>query len=56
MNFLRPAEGPVILGTGKVLKMGKTIAVCELEASMKQAGKWVPCAWGSQTVYCIRSI
>ena len=54
INFMRPAIGDVIHATGKVRKLGKKIAICELEARTRQRRKWVPCAWGSQTVYCIR--
>src|SRR6266436_9541223 len=55
LNFLRPAIGSIIRGRGRVKKMGRTIAVCELEAMMKQDQKWITCAWGSQTIYCIRN-
>jgi uncharacterized protein (TIGR00369 family) len=54
MNFLRPAIGDMVLGRGRVKKLGRTIAVCEVEVQVKQDQKWVSCAWGSQTVYCIR--
>jgi uncharacterized protein (TIGR00369 family) len=56
LNFLTPAIGKIIRGTGRVRKIGKTISVCELKAEMKQGKKWVECAWGIQTVYCIRSV
>jgi uncharacterized protein (TIGR00369 family) len=55
LNFLRPAIGTIIRGTGKVRKIGRTISVCEINAEMKQGRKWVECAWGIQTVYCIRN-
>jgi len=55
LNFLRPAIGSMIRGRAMVRKMGRTIAVCELEAMMKQDQKWVTCAWGSQTIYCIQN-
>jgi uncharacterized protein (TIGR00369 family) len=55
LNFLRPAIGTIIRGTGKVRKIGRTISVCEIRAEMKQGQKWVECAWGIQTVYCIRN-
>src|SRR3989454_10194826 len=55
LNFLRPAIGSMIRGRGRVKKMGRTIAVCELEAMMKQDQKWVTCAWGNQTIYRIRN-
>src|SRR5438309_715574 len=41
LNFLRPAIGSLIRGRGKVKKIGRTIAVCELEAMMKLDQKWV---------------
>lgn len=55
LNFLRPAIGSVIRGRARVRKVGRTISVCELSAEMKQGQKWVECAWGAQTVYCIRN-
>ena len=55
LNFLRPAVGSMIRGRGRVKRIGRTIAVCEIEAMMKQDQKWVTCAWGSQTIYCKRN-
>jgi len=54
LNFLRSSVGSMIRGRGRVRKIGRTIAVCEFEAVMKQESKWVTCAWGSQTICCIR--
>ena len=54
INFTRPAVGSVVRGRGKVRKLGRTIALCELEVESKQNGSWISCAWGSQTVYCVR--
>ena len=55
LNFLRPALGSMIRGRSRVKEIGRTIAVCEIEAMMKQDQKWVTCAWGSQTIYGIRN-
>jgi len=44
LNFMRPSVGSMIRGRGRVQEIGRTIAVCELEAMMKQEGKWVTCA------------
>ena len=55
LNFLRPAIGSIIRGRARVRKIGRTIGVCEVEAEMKNGRKWVQCAWGSQTVYCIQN-
>lgn len=54
MNFLRPASGTMVRGRGRVKKIGRTISVVEVETELKQGQKWVLCAWGVQTVYCIR--
>ena len=54
MNFLRPATGTTIRARGRVKKTGRTISVVEIETEIKQGRKWVSCAWGIQTVYCIR--
>ena len=54
MNFLQPATGTIIRGRGRVKKIGRTIAVVEIETQVKQGRNWVTCAWGIQTVYCIR--
>src|SRR5215471_5228669 len=34
LNFLRPAIGTIIRGTGRVRKIGRTISVCEIKAEM----------------------
>ena len=54
MNFLRPATGTTIRARGRVKKIGRTISVVEIETEIRQARKWATCAWGIQTVYCIR--
>lgn len=54
LNFMRPAKGDTIRARGRVRKIGKTIAVCELMAETRDRKAWSKCAWGSQTVYCIR--
>ncbi len=54
INFVQPALGDALRGRGRVRKLGKTIAVCELEVETRRRGRWAVCAWGSQTVFCIR--
>jgi len=54
LNFLKPAIGETIRARGRVLKTGRTIAVAEWEVQMRKQGTWTTCAWGSQTIYCIR--
>jgi len=52
LSFIRPAVGQAIRARGKIRKLGKTIALCEIEVETRRHGKWVSCAWGSETVYC----
>jgi len=54
INFVKPAKGDVVRARGTVKKLGKTVAVAEMDVSARANGKWISCAWGSQTVYCIR--
>ena len=46
INFTRPAVGERMRAVGRVRKLGRRLAVCELEASMNEKGKWVSCAVG----------
>jgi uncharacterized protein (TIGR00369 family) len=55
INFMAPAMGEMICGLGRVRRLGRKVAVCELEAKVRKNRTWVSCAWGSQTVYCIKS-
>ncbi len=54
INFTAPAIGIMVRGRGRVKKLGRTIAVCEIEVESMHHSKWRTCAWGSQTVYCIK--
>ena len=51
LSFIRPAVGEAIRARGKVRKLGKTIALCEIEVETRRQRKWVSCAWDSETVY-----
>ena len=54
INFTRPALGDTVHARGRVRTLGSRIAVCELEATVRRNGKWRSCAWGSQTIFCLR--
>ena len=54
LNFTRPAVGDMLRGRGRVRKLGRTLSFCEVEVEVRQNGKWISCAWGSETVFCIR--
>ncbi len=54
LNFMRPAVGDMLRGRGRVRRLGRTLSLCEVEVEARQNGKWITCAWGSETVYCIK--
>jgi uncharacterized protein (TIGR00369 family) len=54
INFMALAIGDLIRAAAKVRRIGRRVAVCELEAKVRTNRTWASCAWGSQTVYCIR--
>ncbi|MGH6946619.1 MAG: PaaI family thioesterase [Kiloniellales bacterium] len=53
INLLAPAEGERLRATGRVVKPGRTLTVCELEVLAERDGGAKPCAWGIQTVFCL---
>jgi uncharacterized protein (TIGR00369 family) len=53
INLLAPAAGEMLVATGRVLKTGRTITVCELEVAGVTAGVRKTCAWGLQTMMCL---
>jgi uncharacterized protein (TIGR00369 family) len=54
VHMLAPAAGERLLATGRVVRAGRTITVCELEVEAEQDGARTRCAWGSQTLICLR--
>jgi uncharacterized protein (TIGR00369 family) len=54
LNLLAPADGERLLATGRVIKPGRTLTVCELEVEVWKDGTPRTCAWGLQTVICLR--
>lgn len=53
MHLLEPAAGERFVATGRVLRSGRTITVCELEVDAVKDGVARRCAWGSQTLMCL---
>jgi uncharacterized protein (TIGR00369 family) len=54
MHLLEPAAGERFVATGRVLRSGRTLTVCELEVDAIRDGVRSRCAWGSQTLICIQ--
>ena len=53
MNLLAPADGERLVATGRVVKSGRTLTVCELAVVAVKNGKETACAHGLQTLMCM---
>lgn len=53
INLLAAADGERALATGEVIRSGRTLTVCRLEAYVEKAGKRIHCATGMQTLMTI---
>jgi len=54
MHLLAPADGERLIASGRVVRAGRTLTVCELEVEAVKDGARTRCAWGSQTLICLR--
>jgi uncharacterized protein (TIGR00369 family) len=53
VNLLAPADGQRLLARGKVVRSGRTITVCTMEAEVEKGGVWTPCMVGQATMMCL---
>ncbi len=53
INLLAPAKGDRLVATGKVIKPGRTLTVCNLEVDVFDGSHVTPCAYGLQTLMCM---
>ncbi len=53
MNLIAPADGEKLIATGRVIKPGRTLTICELEVVAVKDGRSKPCARGLQTLMCL---
>ncbi|HEV2675795.1 MAG TPA: PaaI family thioesterase [Aliidongia sp.] len=53
INLLAPADGDLLIATGRVIRSGRTLTVCELEVEVEKAGRRTACAHGLQTLITI---
>jgi uncharacterized protein (TIGR00369 family) len=51
IHLLAPADGEGLLARGRVVKAGRTLTICELEADVVKDGARRTCAWGTQTIF-----
>ncbi len=53
INLVAPADGELLVATGRVKKAGRTLTVCDLEVDVVKGGKARACAYGMQTLMCL---
>ncbi|MCD0506180.1 PaaI family thioesterase [Bordetella petrii] len=55
MNFLAPADGEYFLATGRVLKPGRRLSVCQVQVQAYRGGKPTLCLVGLMTAVRVTS-
>jgi uncharacterized protein (TIGR00369 family) len=53
INLLAAADGERAMAVGEVVRSGRTLTVCRLEAYVEKAGKRIHCATGMQTLMSV---
>jgi uncharacterized protein (TIGR00369 family) len=53
INLIAAADGERLLAVGEVIRSGRTLTVCRLEAYVDKQGKRTHCATGLQTLMCL---
>lgn len=53
INLLAPADGERLVATGRVVRAGRTLTVCDLEAHVWKGGASTLCAKGLSTLMCL---
>ena len=53
INLIAAADGERAIAVGQVLRHGRTLTVCHLDAFVEKAGRRVHCATGLQTLMCL---
>ncbi|GGF08727.1 hypothetical protein GCM10011611_12730 [Aliidongia dinghuensis] len=53
INLLAPADGDLLIATGRVIRSGRTLTVCELEVEVEKDGRRTACAHGLQTLITV---
>jgi uncharacterized protein (TIGR00369 family) len=53
VNLIAPADGERLLARGKVVRSGRTITVCQMEAEVEKDGQRTVCMVGQATMMCL---
>ncbi|WP_237168398.1 PaaI family thioesterase [Paracoccus shandongensis] len=54
LNLINPAQGEYLEATGRVVKPGRTLTICQLEVWGVTPGKRIHVATGLQTLICVQ--
>lgn len=54
INLLAPADGESLRATGRVIKQGRTLTICEMQAFITKNGEEKLCAHGTSTLMCLK--
>jgi uncharacterized protein (TIGR00369 family) len=54
INLLAPADGESLRATGRVIKHGKTLTICEMQAFITKNKEEKLCAHGMSTLMCLK--
>ena len=53
INLLAAADGERVIATGQVIRSGRTLTICQLDAHVIKGGKRTHCLTGMQTLMCL---
>ena len=53
LNLIAAADGELAIAVGEVIRGGRTLTVCRLDAYVEKAGRRVHCATGVQTLMAL---
>jgi uncharacterized protein (TIGR00369 family) len=53
INLLAPADGDMLRATGRVIKHGRTLTICEMQAFVTKNDEEKLCAHGTSTLMCL---
>jgi uncharacterized protein (TIGR00369 family) len=53
INLLSPADGDLLRATGRVIKHGRTLTICEMQAFVTKDNEEKLCAHGMSTLMCL---
>jgi uncharacterized protein (TIGR00369 family) len=53
INLIAAADGELAIATGEVIRSGRTLTICRLDAYVEKGGRRSHCATGMQTLMCL---